>query len=43
VLGIKKSVAVPFVAFLSFTAPVLGVLVGGLITSYLGGYNSIKA
>ena len=43
VLLVEKSLANSFFAVVSFTAPVSGVLVGGLITSLFGGYNTRKA
>ena len=43
VLMVDKSLAASFFAVVSFTAPVSGVLIGGLITSFYGGYNTRKA
>jgi len=40
VLDINKTVTATYVAFLSFTAPLSGIVIGGIITSYFGGYNS---
>lgn len=39
----EKSLAASFFAVVSFTAPVSGVLIGGLVTSFYGGYNTRKA
>ena len=43
VLLVEKSLAASFFAVVSFTAPVSGVLIGGLITSLYGGYNTRAA
>ena len=43
VLSIDKTVATSLVAITSITAPISGVLVGGIATSYCGGYMTQKA
>jgi len=43
VLLIDKAVATSFVAATSITAPISGVLVGGLVTAFYGGYNAKKS
>lgn len=43
VLLVDKALAASFFAVISFTAPVSGVLIGGLVTSMYGGYNTRKA
>ena len=40
VLGITSALAESYVAFTCFTAPISGVIVGGAVSSYYGGYNS---
>jgi len=40
ILGADKEIVAWYFSFLSFTAPVSGVIVGGIVTQYLGGYNS---
>lgn len=43
VLDIDKIVASEYVAILSISAPVTGLVTGGVITNYYGGYNSYNA
>lgn len=43
VLEMKSGEATATFVFVTFTAPVSGVIVGGIITTYLGGYNSRKS
>ena len=43
VVGVSEDVASFYFAFTCFTAPVGGVVVGGIVTSILGGYNNPKA
>lgn len=43
VLHADRSVTVSLFAIISITGPSMGVIVGGLVTSYYGGYNSLKA
>lgn len=43
VLGIDKTIATSLVAITSITAPISGVLVGGIVTSYCGGCKTQKA
>ena len=40
ILKINAQVATSFVAIACITGPLSGVLVGGLVTSYYGGYNT---
>lgn len=40
VLDIDVSVATTYFAITSFSAPVSGVLIGGVVTSYYGGFNN---
>lgn len=42
VLGASADQAAFYFVFLSFTGPILGVVIGGVLTSSLGGYNSTK-
>lgn len=43
VLGVSADVASFYFAVTCFTAPVGGVIVGGIVTSALGGYNNPRA
>jgi len=42
VLGVNADTAAFYFVLLSFTGPILGVIVGGLMTSWVGGYNTTK-
>ena len=42
VLGANADQAAFYFVVLSFTGPILGVVVGGIMTSYVGGYNTTK-
>ena len=43
VVGVQADVASYYFAVTCFTAPVGGVIVGGIITSALGGYDNPRA
>lgn len=42
VLGASADLAALYFVILCFTGPIVGVIAGGLMTQYLGGYNSTK-
>jgi len=42
VMGANADQAAFYFVVLSFTGPILGVVVGGIMTSYVGGYNTTK-
>ena len=42
-LGVNVALTDSYVAFTVFTAPILGVICGGALSSYHGGYNSYKS
>ena len=43
VMEIEPELAAWYFAALCFTAPITGVVMGGIMTTYLGGYNEPKA
>jgi hypothetical protein len=45
IIVLKQDEAVTFISFgiISITGPVLGVIIGGNITTYLGGYSTRKS
>lgn len=43
VLGANKIIATASCAVICITAPVMGLLVGGAVTTYYGGYKEQKA
>ena len=43
VYSLSEDEAAIFYTTTSITAPISGVIVGGVVTTYLGGYNTIKA
>jgi len=43
VLEMEAGEATATFIFVTFTAPISGVILGGIITTYLGGYNSRKS
>lgn len=42
VLGAPKDTVTNYYTFLTLTGPVVGVIVGGIVTQYYGGYNTEK-
>jgi hypothetical protein len=42
VMGATADMAALYYVVLTFTGPIVGVIAGGLLTSYVGGYNSTK-
>ena len=42
VLGASAELAMAYFVVLCFTGPIVGCIVGGLVTSWVGGYNSTK-
>lgn len=42
VMGASADLAAVYYVVLCFTGPIVGVIAGGLLTSYFGGYNSTK-
>lgn len=42
VLGATAELAALYFVILCFTGPIVGVIMGGVLTQYFGGYNSTK-
>ena len=42
VLGASADLAAIYYVVLCFTGPIVGVIAGGLLTQFVGGYNSTK-
>lgn len=42
VMGATPELAAIYYVALSFTGPIVGVIVGGIVTQCVGGYNSTK-
>ena len=40
-LGATEQQAASYYLALSFTAPIAGVIIGGFVTTYFGGYNTL--
>lgn len=43
VLLVDKQIATAFISISSITAPISGIILGGIVTSYHGGYETQKA